>query len=57
MDTDTLHGLRKLFGQTHGLLAWVAYVTIAIHVLAALKHQLIDRDDVMGRMLPLLRRR
>jgi cytochrome b561 len=57
MDSDALHGLRKLFENTHDILAWVAYLTIAIHVLAALKHQLIDRDDVMGRMLPLLRRR
>ena len=57
MDSDALHGLRKLFENTHDILAWVAYFTIAIHVLAALKHQLIDRDDVMGRMLPLLRRR
>jgi cytochrome b561 len=56
LDSDTLHGLRKLFGRTHAILAWVAYFTIALHVLAALKHQLIDRDDVMGRMLPLLRR-
>jgi len=57
LDRDTLDGLRKLFGQTHSLLALVAYFTIAVHVLAALKHQLIDRDDVMGRMLPLLRRK
>jgi cytochrome b561 len=57
LDSDALHGLRKLFGRTHAILAWVAYFTIAIHVLAALKHQFLDRDDVMGRMLPLLRRR
>jgi cytochrome b561 len=57
MDSDTLHGLRKLFANTHGLLAWVACVTIAIHVAAALKHMLIDRDDVMGRMIPFLRRK
>ena len=57
LDRDTLDGLRKLFGQTHSLLALVAYFTIAVHVLAALKHQFIDRDDVMGRMLPLLRRK
>jgi cytochrome b561 len=57
MDSDALHGLRKLFGKTHSTLAWVAYFTIAIHVAAALKHMLIDRDDVMGRMIPLLRRK
>ena len=35
--------------------AWLAYVLIAllvVHVAAALKHHLIDRDDVLSRMLP-----
>ncbi len=43
----------KVFEQTHGLLAKMAYVLIALHVGAALKHQIIDRDGVLGRMLPL----
>ena len=55
-DSDTLHALEKVFSNVHGLLAWVAYVTIAIHVAAALKHMIIDRDDVMARMIPFLRR-
>ena len=38
-------------------LAWLAYATIALHVAAALKHQFIDRDDVLARMIPFLRRR
>jgi cytochrome b561 len=54
IDPDTLHGLSKLFRKTHDTLALVAYVTIALHVAAALKHHLIDRDDVLTRMLPLL---
>jgi cytochrome b561 len=29
---------------------------VAVHVAAALKHHFVDRDDVLGRMLPLLRR-
>jgi cytochrome b561 len=56
-DPDQLHAARKLFGQTHEKLAWLAYATIALHVAAALKHQFIDRDDVVARMIPLLRRR
>jgi len=56
LSRDTLDSLRRLFGRTHALLAWVAYLTIALHVAAALKHQFIDHDDVMGRMLPLARR-
>jgi cytochrome b561 len=54
-DSDQLHALRKLFGQLHEKLAWLAYATIALHVAAALKHHIIDRDDVLARMLPLLR--
>jgi cytochrome b561 len=55
MDSDRLHDVRHLMGTTHLLLGYLAYATIAIHVLAALKHWLIDRDDVMARMIPLLR--
>jgi cytochrome b561 len=57
LDSDTLHAVRKLAGATHFLLAWTAYATIVIHVAAALKHQLIDHDDVVARMLPLARGR
>ena len=56
-DPDQLHGAHKLLGSTHSLLAWLAYATIALHVAAALKHQFIDRDDVVARMIPLLRRK
>lgn len=57
LDSDQLHDLRKLFGRTHSTLAWVAYATIALHLLAVLKHQFLDRDDVAARMIPFLRRR
>ncbi|MEH3107701.1 MAG: YceI family protein [Sphingomonas fennica] len=40
-------------GETgHGLLAYAAYLLIAMHVAGALKHQWIDRDGEIGRMLP-----
>jgi cytochrome b561 len=55
LDSDQLHAVRKLAGRTHATLALVAYATIMLHVAAALKHQLLDRDDVLARMLPLLR--
>lgn len=54
LDSDALHAARKLMAQTHEKLAWLAYATIAVHVLAAFKHLLIDRDDVMARMVPFL---
>ena len=33
------------------------YVLIALHVLGALKHQFVDRDNVLHRMIPLIPRR
>ena len=52
LNSDQLHGARKAFQATHGLLAKLAYLLITLHVGAALKHQFLDRDDVMARMLP-----
>jgi cytochrome b561 len=42
-------------GESHGLLAKLAYVLIVLHVGAALKHQFVDRDVIMARMAPFLR--
>ena len=44
--------LRSFFGEVHGIVAITLLVLIAIHVLAALKHLLINRDHVFQRMLP-----
>jgi cytochrome b561 len=41
-----------LFNGIHDWLAWTAAVIVAIHIAAALKHVLIDRDRVLQRMLP-----
>ena len=41
---------------SHSALAYVAYLAISLHVAGALKHHLIDQDDVIGRMLPVARR-
>lgn len=41
----------------HGLLAWMAYGLVFLHVGGAMKHWLIDRDSVIGRMIPFLRAR
>jgi cytochrome b561 len=51
---DQMHAARKTFQLTHESLAWVAYGAIFLHVGAALKHQFIDRDGVVGRMAPFL---
>ncbi|MBV9996000.1 MAG: cytochrome b [Caulobacteraceae bacterium] len=56
VDGDQLHAARKLFSLTHETLAKVAYAAIVLHVVGALKHIVIDRDDVVARMIPLLGR-
>lgn len=45
-------GLRGLFHEGHELLGWAMVALIALHVGAALKHRIFDRDDLLARMLP-----
>lgn len=49
MKNDVLK--ERLFGL-HGLIAWMLVAMVILHVLAALKHLWIDKDDVFGRMWP-----
>ncbi len=44
--------LADLTGEWHEAVAWALLALIAAHVLAALKHHLVDRDDTLRRMLP-----
>lgn len=53
-------GGREMAGRLmdlHGLAAKGLYVLIALHVIGALKHQFIDRDNVLHRMIPWIPRR
>ena len=36
----------------HKLTAWAIAFVVALHVAGALKHHLVNRDDVLGRMSP-----
>lgn len=45
------------FMSLHELVVKALYVLIGLHVLAALKHQFVDRDNVLHRMIPLIPRR
>ena len=36
----------------HTNLAWVMAALVVLHIAAALKHHFVDRDGVLGRMLP-----
>ncbi|NYH20705.1 cytochrome b561 [Paraburkholderia bryophila] len=39
-------------GDIHGVLAWVLFALIALHVAAALFHRFVLRDRIVQRMLP-----
>ncbi len=43
--------------DVHGWVVKGVYVLLALHVIGALKHQFIDRDNVLHRMIPLIPRR
>lgn len=43
--------------ELHALVVKGLYVLIALHVLGALKHHFVDRDNVLHRMVPLIPRR
>ncbi len=45
------HYPQSLLGQSHDILSKVGIALLAIHVLAALKHQFIDKDNLIGRMI------
>jgi cytochrome b561 len=44
--------LRGHFADVHRLAAWIFGTLIALHVIAAAKHLIFDRDGVFQRMLP-----
>ncbi len=44
--------LAGLFENVHSKMAWGAIGLTALHVAAALKHQFVDKDGVLGRMVP-----
>jgi cytochrome b561 len=50
--TGELKDLHEVLGDVHGIAANAAMWLIGIHVLATLKHIVIDRDGLMRRMLP-----
>jgi len=47
--------LGELLGSLHDTFALTLGALVITHVAAALKHHLIDRDDVLPRMLPFLK--
>ncbi len=43
-------GLREAFKEAHEVCVTLLAILIAVHVIAAIKHKVIDKDDVMQRM-------
>lgn len=41
-----------VFNRTHKITSWLLLALVTLHVLAALKHALIDNDGIFFRMLP-----
>lgn len=55
-----ISGGREVAGQfmdAHEMSAKLLYVLLAMHILGALKHHFVDRDNVLHRMLPFIPRR
>ena len=49
--------VHDVFAEVHHLMAKViVYGLIPLHVIGALKHQFMDKDDTLARMIPFLRR-
>lgn len=48
--------LAGLLGALHATLNFILLVLVFVHVGAALRHQYVERDDTLRRMLPFLRR-
>lgn len=42
-------------GFAHGKLVWLGIILLILHVAAAIKHQLVDKDNIMARMIPFIK--
>ncbi len=52
---DKSEAIRDFARGAHGLMGNVILALVVLHVVAALKHHFVDRDDTLRRMLPRLR--
>jgi cytochrome b561 len=50
IDADPL--LKPILEELHEVLSTVLLIVVSLHVLAALKHQFVDRDNIFKRILP-----
>lgn len=58
LPTDQMKATHEAFEEIHHLVAKViVYGLVPLHVLGALKHQFIDKDNELARMIPFLARK
>jgi cytochrome b561 len=50
------HAVAEAAKEGHEILGWAMAILVAVHILAALRHHLILRDDTLKRILPRTRR-
>lgn len=56
LDPKTKEMAHKLFWVIHSSLAYALYALLALHVIGALKHQFIDKEPELQRMMPAKKR-
>ncbi|MEE2691635.1 MAG: cytochrome b [Pseudomonadota bacterium] len=56
-DVADRKAVAEMFHEYHEAAAFVIIGLLALHVAGALKHHFLNRDDVLSRMLPLIRSR
>jgi cytochrome b561 len=48
--------LAETLKDVHGFFAWALAIIVVVHIAAALKHQWINRDGLLARMMPLIKK-
>jgi len=52
LDAETKESAHTILGMVHTRLSYVFYLLLALHIGGALKHQFIDREPELQRILP-----
>jgi cytochrome b561 len=55
-EVDNKEQVAGAFAQFHATLAWITITLLVLHVGAALKHHFINKDNVLIRMIPCLKK-
>lgn len=56
VDIEDKKPVEAIFKSAHRAGAYLLMALIGLHIAAALKHWIVDRDEIIGRMLPFLRK-